>query len=131
MPLGNARDFGHDPNEILPSTDENPWTDAPPMFQGNIRRLEDELAAENLGPEPEYLEDEGNVIVDPFEDAEVGEYLGETTNEAELAELMNYLQMMQPQYTVTPGDLVALVTSEIVTVDEARAYLASKGVIGG
>ena len=134
MPLGNARDFGHDPHPMLPGDPENAWTDADPQFQGNIRRLEDELAAENLGQgdpgEDEGVALEDMAVYDPFEteDAEVGEYLGEPS-QAELAELMNYLAAMKPEYAITPTDLAVLKNEGIITTEEAREYLVSKGII--
>jgi len=109
--------------------------DFDPHFQADDPVLNDEelrLNAELLGGQPDEPEVENLGPEDPFEDAEVGEYLnGETVEGSpeELANLMAYLQMMQPEYVVTPADLRSLVEAEILTVDEARTYLEAKGVI--
>lgn len=125
--LGSARDFGHEPEEVGLSPEE---------LALNAELLGGQ-PEENLGPD-----DEGGVsleditVNDPFEDAEVGEYLGEPGqtfegNPDELAALAAYLQAFTPEYVVTPHDLRDLVEGEIITTDEARDYLERKGVLGG
>lgn len=128
--LGSAGDFGHNANEPIVSDGENAWTDGPPQGQGNIRRIEDEVAAINqeiLGPADDPVGELEGDFEDPFEGAEVGEYLTEPS----AADLMAYLEAMKPEYIVGPMELCALKNEGLISVAEARAYLAGKGVIGG
>lgn len=121
--LGSPRDFGLE-------IDNDPILDPDSVAENAAILGQDNDVIEN-----EYGEDL-DVIDNVFDgpDAEVGMNLGETDNIADdqaLAELMNYLQMMQPEYSVTPRDLSDLVDNNIITVAEARAYLEGKGVLAG
>lgn len=120
--LGSARDFGHQPEEVGLSDEE---------LRLNAELLGGQPVEENLGQD-DPVED---AIRNPFDDGEVGEYLGGETVEGtsdEMAELMAYLQYAaQSQYVVTPMDLCALKNEGILSVAEARTYLEAKGVIGG
>lgn len=114
--LGSARDFGIEPTPE-PSLTEEELAVNQAFFQP------EEPGQEILGPEDDVSWD----IANEGEGAPEGPFNEDDAASAQ--ELLNYLAMMQPQYVVTPKDLIELFDSALISLEEARAFLVSKGVI--
>lgn len=118
--LGSGADFGHQ-FESQPE----------PESQGNLKRLEDLLAQEemdNLGPEADADEATAEAPEDNAEDVAL-----EPISVEELQSLILGAGGSQPMYSareyyMAPEQLVVLVHHEIIDRDEARNYLRSQGI---
>lgn len=121
--LGSGADFGHQ-FESQPE----------PESQGNLKRLEDLLAQEemdNLGPEAdvdetpaeEPEENAESMALEPISVEELQSLiLGAGQNKA------GDPYSLVREYYMAPEQLVVLVHHEIIDRDEARNYLRSQGV---